>query len=99
MAIEGSSDLGRYQLLTAATATGAGDWYRLPRNKSIQIDGIGTATVKIQGTHDRGATPYDLLETTADGMWDNEYPYYYVRANVTAYTSGTINVWAVHDDN
>lgn len=98
MAIEGSSDIGRYKLLDGVVATGAGDWYKVPRKKSFHIDGITTATVKLQVSADRGATAVDILSTTADGGWDNDYPYFYVRANVTAWTSGTINVWVTYDD-
>jgi hypothetical protein len=99
MAIIGTADSANLTLLNGVTATGAGDWARLNRNKSVQIQGISSATVKIQCTNDRGATAYALLETTADGMWEGNLPYMYIRANVTAYTSGTIYVYACSDDN
>lgn len=86
--------MNKRQLLTGATATGAGIATSLDSGRfSVQIAGITTATVKVQVSND-GSNWHDLATATADGIYSNAdgCPYAYVRANVSAYTSGTINV-------
>lgn len=88
------------QLLNAVNATGAGASIK-PLRRSIdaranqgvfQVSGITTATVSIQGRADPSAPWVDLQVFTSDGsiavQLMNE-----MRANVSAYTSGTISAW------
>lgn len=57
----------------------------------LQISGITTATVKLQGRLSADHGWEDLYTATADGLV--EVPLMpHMRANVTAYTSGTIYV-------
>jgi hypothetical protein len=80
-------------LLTDAEETGAGTAARIRVTKNVEqvlyvIRGITTATVKIQGSLD-GTNWVDLASATADeGGGVTAMPY--MRANVTAYTTGTI---------
>lgn len=78
-------------ILSAVTATGAGTGYPIDGVPfSVVVTGITTATVAIQGSVD--GTNYVTIGSalTADGTGGATTPYKYVRANVTAYTSGTI---------
>ena len=82
----------RMSLLSAVTSTGAGDAIFPPATSvSFQYAGITTATVKIQCTND-GTNWHDLDTVVANGVYTFTSPYYQIRANVTAYTAGTITV-------
>lgn len=85
----------RHKLLSGVTATGAGEWVKAPLNKMFEVDGITTATVKIQWRSSPNGAVNDMTDGTftADGAKANSQATYQVRANVTAYTSGTISVW------
>lgn len=86
--IEGKTQV----LLSAVVATGAGPSYELPAASTVfQVAGITTATVVIQGSLD-GTNWVALNSFTADGGYALTSPWKYVRANVTAWTSGTITV-------
>lgn len=91
----GTSRPSRHKLLSAVSATGAGEWVRAPLEKVFEVDGITTATVKIQWRSSANGVVNDLTDGTftADGSVANRDATYEVRANVTAYTSGTISVW------
>ena len=79
-------------ILSDAVATGAGDSYPQPAsNVTFQITGITTATVIIQGSLD-GTVWVQLGSVTANGSVSLIVPWLYVRANVTAWTAGTVNV-------
>lgn len=81
-------------LLNAVAATGAGSTFQpLGRNCTFELIISNTATVKLQVSFD-GSTWLDLPASSVSatallsiGEW---YPY--VRANVTAWTSGTVTV-------
>jgi len=83
-------------LLNAVTATGASISMGTDSNKPafIQVSGITSATVTVQGSVDN--TTWSTLATalTADGMVTIATPPPYIRANVTVYVSGTITVKA-----
>ena len=83
-------------LLNAVTATGASPSMGTDSNKPafIQASGITVATVTAQGSVDN--TTWSTIGTaiTADGLITIQNPPPYIRANVTAYTSGTITVKA-----
>ena len=83
-------------LLSAVTATGASLAVGTDSNKPafVQISGITSATVAVQGSVD-GST-WSLIGTalTADGLVTVANPPPYIRANVTAYVTGTITVKA-----
>jgi hypothetical protein len=83
-----------FNSLTGATGTGAGKVFT-PTTSSVTllVQGITTATVALQASMDN--TTYTTVATalTADGSVAIDTPYKYVRANVTAYTSGTINAF------
>lgn len=83
-------------LLNDKVATGAGTSTPIEvpagrENVPYVISGITTATVKIQGSLDGGTTWKDLKSVTVDeaGLVP-AFPL--MRGNVTAYTSGTIDV-------
>jgi hypothetical protein len=91
----------RVQLLTNAVATGAGPTQQMLRdglksghiNQGVfQVTGIGTGTVAIQGRADPNAAWVDIATFTADGTQAVQLMRE-MRANVSAYTSGTINAW------
>lgn len=80
-------------LLNAVTATGASIAVQ-PSGPVInmQVSGITTATVALQASVD-GTTFFTVgAALTADGLLTDTAGYKYYRANVTAYTSGTITV-------
>jgi hypothetical protein len=83
-------------LLNAVTATGASISMGTDSNKPafVQVSGITSATVTVQGSVDN--TTWSTLATalTADGMVTIATPPPYIRANVTVYVSGTITVKA-----
>lgn len=95
----------RTTLQNAAVATGAGTAANVAglRRFSVDLNGITTATVTWQGTLDgtnwRGVSMMNQAGTraataTADGVYmlPPEYPpMTQFRANITAFTSGTIN--------
>ena len=83
------------KLLDAAAATGAG--------AAVEVNGdrlglyfvlTGTATAKIETSPD-GSTWMDTSITakSATGYFALEEAHRYVRANVTAFTDGTVTVW------
>jgi hypothetical protein len=85
---------GAFSSLTGAVATGAGKAFN-PQTSAVTllVQGITTATVVLQVSMD--GTTYTTIGAgvTADGAIIIDTPYKYVRANVTAWTSGTINAF------
>lgn len=85
-------------LLTGATGTGAGTPVKsIAKDKAVQVDGITTATVQIQVSNDYDPADgsgnwYTVQTVTADNHYQLESSAKYIRANVSAYTSGTITV-------
>ena len=79
-------------LLNAVTATGASTAVQVDGGQPVflQVTGITTATVALQGSLD--GTNFATIGTalTADGIVTIANSPKYVRANCTAYTSGTI---------
>lgn len=79
-------------LLDGVTATGFSDSQLMPAAKvTFQITGITTATVLLQGSHE-GTDWVTLATVTSDDGYVLTDPWKYIRANVSAYTSGTISV-------
>ena len=79
-------------LLSAVTATGASTAIQCDGGAPafLQVNGITTATVAFQGSLD-GTNWYTLGSAlTADGIVTVANAPRYLRANCTAYTSGTI---------
>lgn len=83
-----------FNSLTAAVATGAGKVFT-PQTSSVTllVQGITTATVALQASMDNTSFTTVGTPVTADGVVIVDTPYKYLRANVTAYTSGTINAF------
>ena len=81
-------------LLSAVTATGASISVQTDSNLPafFQISGITSATVAVQGSVDGSTWSTIATALTADGLVTITNPPPYIRANVTAYTSGTITV-------
>ena len=81
-------------LLSAVTATGASLPVSTDSNKAafVQVSGITSATVLVQGSVD--GTTWSTLGSslTADGLVTISDPPPYIRANVTVYVTGTITV-------
>ena len=79
-------------LLSAVTATGASKAVSVDGGQPafLQVSGITTATVALQGSLD--GTTFATIGTalTADGIVTVANAPKYLRANCTAYTSGTI---------
>ena len=79
-------------LLNAVTATGASSAVQVDGGQPVflQVSGITTATVALQGSLD--GTTFATIGTalTADGIITIANAPKYIRANCTAYTSGTI---------
>jgi hypothetical protein len=79
-------------LLSAVVATGASKAVQADANQPafLQVSGITTATVAFQGSLD--GTTFATIGTalTADGIVTIANAPKYLRANCTAYTSGTI---------
>ena len=87
-----SSLSGAKTLLSAVTATGASQPVQVDAGQPVfmQVSGITSATVVLQGSLD--GTNWATLGTalTADGMVTVANAPMYVRANCTVYVSGTI---------
>lgn len=84
---------GPMKLLAAVQATGASDWIdaRTMREKTLQVTGTFVGTVQFQGSNDGGTTAVSLgTDVTAAGKIVNSEAWALVRANVSAYTSGSI---------
>ena len=89
--------------VAAVVATGAGTVYSpTMENQTIQIDGITTATVVIQVSEDnsnwyiaKDAFDGTAVSHTSDAINVVAGPFRYIRANVTAWTSGAITVTAL----
>lgn len=81
-------------LLNAVTATGSSLSVGTDSNRPafIQVSGLTVGTVAAQGSLDN--TNWATIGTalTANGIVTIDNPPPYIRANVTAYTSGTITV-------
>jgi hypothetical protein len=87
-----SSIVAPITLLSAVTATGASKAVQVDSGLPafLQVNGITTATVALQGSID--GTNWSTVGTalTADGIVILAVAPKYLRANCTAYTSGTI---------
>lgn len=87
-----SSLSGAKSLLSAVTATGASQPVQVDAGQPVfmQVSGITSATVVLQGSLD--GTNWATLNTalTADGMVTVANAPMYVRANCTVYVTGTI---------
>jgi adenosine/AMP kinase len=83
-------------LLSAVEATGASSAiYPDGAPVTVVISGITTATVAIEGSVD--GTNFEAIESkTADACVIVNPSTKFIRANVTAYTSGTITVKAIY---
>jgi hypothetical protein len=81
-------------LLSGVSATGASQSIRtdgaVPSH--IQVSGITIGTVAVQGSVDGTTWATVATALTADGIVTLASPPPYIRANVTAFTSGTITV-------
>ena len=82
-------------LMAAQAATGAGAWVpvRMIRDKrTFQVTVTGTATVAIEASND-GVNAVTLQSgISASAGYEDDAPWNYMRANVTAYTSGSVTV-------
>ncbi len=85
------------RLLDGAVATGNGEWVNIAgfHPLTVQISNIGVATVEIDGSTSP-TRPLDsthgfyLAQPTADGAIAIDMPVEWIKARVTAWTSGTI---------
>lgn len=84
-------------LLDAVEATGAGASVEPPigtESFSVQITGISGDTVQIQASNDDTNWSQVGDDITANGIYSVESGALYYRANVTAYSAGTITAVA-----
>lgn len=81
-------------LLSGVGATGASQGIRTDglNPAHVQVSGITVGTVAVQGSVDGSTWATIATALTADGIVTLATPTPYVRANVTAFTSGTITV-------
>lgn len=87
------SDNRTITLIDGAESIETGEWFRLPKDKVISVSGITTATVLIEYKTHESQTATTLETFTADGAKANSDPLAFIRARVSAYTSGTISVF------
>ena len=85
-------------IMAAQTTTGAGAGYRFPANKTIQVDGITTGTVLIQGSNN-DSDYYTLATLTSDGLYEVNSPHVFTRANVSVATSVSATVVVGYEEN
>lgn len=78
-------------IMSSKTTTGAGDSFQFPRSKTVQIDGITTGTVLIQGSNDN-SNWHTLGTYTADTLVEIDSPYVWTRANVSVATDVSVTV-------
>ena len=93
--------LDKKTLLSDATSAGAGSSFGSERTKGytfvISTTVSGTATITIQGYIGGGWRTIHSEDVTTDGdvmIRDDHGHYEKIRANITAYTSGTHSVFA-----
>jgi len=80
------------KLLDAITTTATGVAHKPgATRRTFQIEGITTATIIIEGSND-GTNYVTLLTATADGGWESDAPWLWIRARCSAHTTGTITV-------
>ena len=81
-------------LLDAVTSGATGESKRLVgKDRTFQVEGISGDTVIIEVSND-GSTFYTIITATADGAWESNAPWRFVRARVSSYSAGTITVLA-----
>lgn len=88
------------QLVASAVATGNGEWINIEGLApfSIHVSGITTATVQVRGS-DKATIPANTAheiqlgsDITADGLYEYTVPVRWIKAMVSAWTTGTIIV-------
>ena len=79
-------------LLNAVVASGAGSSFPVEFPATVVVSGITVATVAVEVSLDNSVFKAYVAALTADGVVLITTPCKYIRANVTAYTSGTITV-------
>lgn len=97
--VSGNSYFRSFRLLDGATATSNGQWVdaRGFRRMSVHVSGFGTATVQIRGSNaatqpDNGSHGAQLgSDVTSESIVDVDLPVRWIKARVSAYTSGTID--------
>ncbi|MFQ5915378.1 MAG: hypothetical protein ACE5JS_19590 [Nitrospinota bacterium] len=90
----------RSTLISGATGTGNGAWELVAgmRTLNIHVKGIGAATVTVNGSNDP-TKPADsdheitLASITSDDIVTVQGPLRWMKARVSAHTSGTINAY------
>ena len=87
------------KLLNGQAAAGAGQAHEVNGDQlGIYIQIAATATVKIETSPD-GAAWFDTSITgkTASGYFALNEVHRFIRANVTAWTAGAVNVWVAQE--
>jgi hypothetical protein len=77
--------------MSAKTDTGDGDASHFPAHKTVQVDGITDGTVVLKGSND-GVTYHDIVEITADGLYDIDSPFAKLKPTVTVATDVSVTV-------
>jgi hypothetical protein len=92
----------RANLIPGAVAIGDGEWIDTSGMSamSIHITGITTATVEVDGSNDptipannTHGIKLNSVDITANQMFTVTVPVRWLKARVTAWTTGTINAW------
>ena len=93
--------LGRYTLIDALAATNDGVWVDVSGFKdfTLHVDGITTATVQWHGSN-KATLPANTdddsqigVDITADGLYQAPGPFKWMKASISAWTSGTISAF------
>jgi len=84
----------RNRIVSVANSTGAQSQFKLQgSNKVFEVSGVFVGTVQMEGSNDNGVTWVNIgAAQTAAGRLTDTVLWDLVRGNVTAYTSGNINV-------
>jgi len=85
------------ELASSQTTTGAGTSHKLPRNKTIHLEGITTGTVLIEGSND-GTNFFTLSTDTSDAIREISAPHLFTRTNVTVATSVSLTATASYEE-
>jgi hypothetical protein len=77
--------------LDVEASVAAGDPLRVEEQDEVWVKATGTfdATIVIQGSDDNGSTWADVATFTGPTVFPLSFPYKWMRANTTVYTSGT----------
>ena len=84
------------EIMSAKTTTGTGSSYHFPRLKTIQVEGITTGTVLLEGSND-GTNFFTLSTDTSDNLRELNVPVNWLRGNVSVATSVSVTITVCYE--